>query len=336
MVLLSMKTSLLAMALASSATTATAFVPLSSTRQWKSLDSSVLQYSSDQSESAQWIDGQQQRSVWETKEREAISMAATTATLDSDTILQVANGRALISQMEQIDLDTFGSSSSSPDFASSSSSILTQKVSSYLLDHPEVRAAIDTEDSSTRSRSSSSSANSEYYNEDDYEVSGSTPVIPSRGTASQQRDAYMKSVNDNLNPSTISYGKRKIRANVRETGSDSLRGYIKTMCDHELLNKNEEIILAREIQILLQWEQKREELELQLLRYVFLLICMLCTFRFVQRGSCCGVPKEQTPFSLLVLSHIPCFIFFFHPKRKTTTDHPPMPNGQHPFVRGWL
>jgi hypothetical protein len=274
-----MKTSLLAMALASSATTitttTTAFVPVSSTRQWKSLDSSVLQYSSDKSESAQWLDGQQQRSVWGTKEREAMSMAATTATtLDSDMILQVSNGQALISQMEDIDLETFGSSrsSSSPstDFASSSSSLLTQKVSSYLLDHPEVRAAIDTEKSSTRS-SSSSSANSDYFNEDDYELSdsSSTPVIPSsQRTASQQRDAYMKSINDDLNPSTISYGKRKIRANVRETGSDSLRGYIKTMCDHELLNKNEEIILAREIQILLQWEQKREELELQLLRYV--------------------------------------------------------------------
>jgi hypothetical protein len=286
-----MKTSLLAMALASSATTitttTTAFVPVSTTRQWKSLDSSVLQYSSDKSESAQWLDGQQRRSVWGTKELEAMSMAATTATtLDSDTILQVSNGQALMSQMEDIDLETFGSSSSSSpstDFASSSSSLLTQKVSSYLLDHPEVRAAIDTEESSIRSRSSSS-ANSDYFNEDDYELSdssSSTPVIPSsQRTASQERDAYMKSINDDLNPSTISYGKRKIRANVRETGSDSLRGYIKTMCDHELLNKNEEIILAREIQILLQWEQKREELELQLLRYVCPCVLMCSVYPF--------------------------------------------------------
>jgi hypothetical protein len=41
------------------------------------------------------------------------------------------------------------------------------------------------------------------------------------------------------------------------------------MCNHELLNKNEEIILAREIQILLKWEAEREELEQQLLRCVF-------------------------------------------------------------------
>jgi len=59
---------------------------------------------------------------------------------------------------------------------------------------------------------------------------------------------------------------KKIRAQVRETGYDSIRTYIKTMCNHELLNKNEEIILAREIQILIQWEQVREQLEADLLR----------------------------------------------------------------------
>lgn len=38
------------------------------------------------------------------------------------------------------------------------------------------------------------------------------------------------------------------------------------MCDHELLNKNEEIILAREIQILLKYEAVREQLETDLMR----------------------------------------------------------------------
>jgi len=61
-------------------------------------------------------------------------------------------------------------------------------------------------------------------------------------------------------------GKKKLRASVKETGTDSMKNYIKTMCNHELLNKNEEIILAREIQILLKWEEQREQLELQLLR----------------------------------------------------------------------
>jgi RNA polymerase sigma factor (sigma-70 family) len=64
---------------------------------------------------------------------------------------------------------------------------------------------------------------------------------------------------------TTSNGK-KIRAQVRETGYDSIRSYIKTMCNHELLNKNEEVILAREIQILIQWETVREQLEADLLR----------------------------------------------------------------------
>lgn len=58
----------------------------------------------------------------------------------------------------------------------------------------------------------------------------------------------------------------KVRASVKETGYDSMRNYIKTMCNHELLNKNEEIILAREIQTLIQWEAVREELETSLLR----------------------------------------------------------------------
>jgi len=59
---------------------------------------------------------------------------------------------------------------------------------------------------------------------------------------------------------------RKIKATVRETGTDSMKYYIKSMCNHELLNKNEEIILAREIQILLKWEAQREKLEEELLR----------------------------------------------------------------------
>jgi RNA polymerase primary sigma factor len=62
------------------------------------------------------------------------------------------------------------------------------------------------------------------------------------------------------------FPKRKIKASVRETGTDSMKYYIKSMCNHELLNKNEEIILAREIQILLLWEAQREKLEEELLR----------------------------------------------------------------------
>jgi len=60
--------------------------------------------------------------------------------------------------------------------------------------------------------------------------------------------------------------KRKVRASVKETGYDSMRSYIKTMCNHELLNKNEEVVLAREIQLLIKWEEEREKLEEQILR----------------------------------------------------------------------
>jgi len=59
---------------------------------------------------------------------------------------------------------------------------------------------------------------------------------------------------------------RTVKASVRETGFDSVKDYMKTMCNHELLNKNEEIILAREIQLLIKWEQIREDLELRLMR----------------------------------------------------------------------
>ena len=69
---------------------------------------------------------------------------------------------------------------------------------------------------------------------------------------------------------------RRIRANVRETGFDSMKYYMKTMGNHDLLQKNEEIILAREIQILIKWEELREELESELLRWVpFAAIAMI-------------------------------------------------------------
>ena len=60
--------------------------------------------------------------------------------------------------------------------------------------------------------------------------------------------------------------KRRITASVKETGFDSMKYYMKTMGNHELLKKNEEIILAREIQILIKWEEERENLEAKLMR----------------------------------------------------------------------
>jgi len=55
--------------------------------------------------------------------------------------------------------------------------------------------------------------------------------------------------------------KTKIRASVKETGFDSMSTYLKSMGNHELLRKNEEIILARQIQILMKWEELRSNYE---------------------------------------------------------------------------
>ena len=60
--------------------------------------------------------------------------------------------------------------------------------------------------------------------------------------------------------------KKKVTATIRETGQDSMKHYLKSMGNHDLLNKNEEIILAREIQILIGWEETRVNLEAKLAR----------------------------------------------------------------------
>jgi len=59
---------------------------------------------------------------------------------------------------------------------------------------------------------------------------------------------------------------KKVTATIRDTGQDSMKHYLKSMGNHDLLNKNEEIILAREIQILIGWEETRVDLEARLSR----------------------------------------------------------------------
>ena len=87
-----------------------------------------------------------------------------------------------------------------------------------------------------------------------------------RGTAVGKNNANEVKISKQSVGIESEFPKRKIKASVRETGTDSMKYYIKSMCNHELLNKNEEIILAREIQILLKWEAQREKLEEELLR----------------------------------------------------------------------
>jgi RNA polymerase primary sigma factor len=92
-------------------------------------------------------------------------------------------------------------------------------------------------------------------------------------TPPENRIVTKESMNDSVSrigqpksKNTDEEPKRRITANVKETGFDSMKYYMKTMGNHELLKKNEEIILAREIQILIKWEQEREALEAKLIR----------------------------------------------------------------------
>ena len=84
-------------------------------------------------------------------------------------------------------------------------------------------------------------------------------------SSSNNNNNNNNSNNPNNNDPTSVAG-RRIRANVRETGFDSIKYYMKTMGNHDLLQKNEEIVLAREIQILMKWEVVRDELEAELVR----------------------------------------------------------------------
>jgi RNA polymerase primary sigma factor len=56
-----------------------------------------------------------------------------------------------------------------------------------------------------------------------------------------------------------------IRATVKETGSDSISTYIKSLGQHELLYKEDEMLLGKQVRLLSKLEETRHELELQLL-----------------------------------------------------------------------
>lgn len=64
----------------------------------------------------------------------------------------------------------------------------------------------------------------------------------------------------------------KITANVLETGQDTMKQYVKSMGQHQVLSAEDESVLGRQIQILNGYEEERQKLEETLLRYV--LLCM--------------------------------------------------------------
>mmetsp|Transcript_12348 Transcript_12348/g.15237 ORF Transcript_12348/g.15237 Transcript_12348/m.15237 type:complete len:615 (+) Transcript_12348:167-2011(+) len=55
--------------------------------------------------------------------------------------------------------------------------------------------------------------------------------------------------------------RRTFTASVKETGVDTMSQYVKSMGSHELLPKESEILLGRQIQILVSWENVRLKLE---------------------------------------------------------------------------
>lgn len=57
-----------------------------------------------------------------------------------------------------------------------------------------------------------------------------------------------------------------LRASVKETGNDTMSHYLKSMGNHELLRKEDEIILGRQVQIYVKWEASRQDLEDRLMR----------------------------------------------------------------------
>lgn len=73
--------------------------------------------------------------------------------------------------------------------------------------------------------------------------------------------------------------KGKLTANVMETGRDTMKQYVKSMANHQVLSPEDEAVLGRHIQVLVKWEEQRQQLEHNLLRYVccvsFLRSCIL-------------------------------------------------------------
>lgn len=60
--------------------------------------------------------------------------------------------------------------------------------------------------------------------------------------------------------------KKRVTAQVQETGRDTIQSYTKSFTNHELLSRESEAALGREIQILARWEERRQDLEVQLMR----------------------------------------------------------------------
>ena len=237
-------------AAATAATLGEAFVPMSSTKQWKQHSGassqaslSVMRYTSE--ESATSVTRGSSNSQWFVDTTTAPSFDSFTGFGDGSSSSSSSSSAAASSllssmvndQMEMMDLGGLGANGMSVGEGSSSASLIDSEILSADLVQPEPA---------------------------EYDSDGDDVTAPG-----SERDLFLSLVKngDEKNEQQVLPKIRgKVLASVRETGHDSIRGYIKTMCNHELLNKNEEIVLAREIQVLLKYEEIREDLEASLLR----------------------------------------------------------------------
>jgi hypothetical protein len=76
--------------------------------------------------------------------------------------------------------------------------------------------------------------------------------------------------------------KGKLTANVMETGRDTMKQYAKSMSNHQVLSPEDEAVLGRHIQVLVKWEEQRQQLEHNLLRYVR--NCLCCIYDLLLRN----------------------------------------------------
>ncbi len=58
-------------------------------------------------------------------------------------------------------------------------------------------------------------------------------------------------------------GKQMITAKVLETGQDTMKQYVKTLGAHQVLSRQDEVVLGQQVQLFMKWERIRQELEVE-------------------------------------------------------------------------
>jgi RNA polymerase primary sigma factor len=96
------------------------------------------------------------------------------------------------------------------------------------------------------------------------------PVRPTKSTKKKtvnQSSKPKETTKNSVKSNSAGYSSSStLKASVRETGNDTMRSYLKSMGSHELLRQEDEVVLGRQIQILVKWEEAKALLEEKLLR----------------------------------------------------------------------